>query len=150
MGKNNIYNSGYKFARDSNDRKRKLLIAVSILFPVFIVIILVYGFFSSLDSFQGTRDTVKKTLPVQSETEVVAEQSRKKTEAYANAGIPYSDPQGRFGINFVTPYVSSQVLVVFRNDKDYDNVKSEADSIIKKAKTNVPITEVGYTTLPSK
>jgi flagellar basal body-associated protein FliL len=144
MKESDIYNSGYSFAKLANDRKRKILTILTIIFPIFILAALVVGFIGSLDSFSNKSERVARVYPNEATEEQRAEASRKIVNSYADAGIPYKDPQGRFEIRFISPFVSSEVVVVIRSEKDYDKLKAEADTIIGNAQSKVPITQVSY------
>jgi hypothetical protein len=144
MVSSEIYNEGYDFARKSSNRKTKLLKLVTLLFPIFILFVLFVGFVSSLDMFKKTSETVTKVNTKDAQQEELNRETRLIEQAYTQAGIPYDDPNGRFSIDFVTPFVSSELVVVINTDKEYDIAKVEADKVINTMKSQVKVTSVSY------
>lgn len=147
MSASDIYNSGYSFARERDEKKKKVLLLVSVLFAFVILVFLAYGFISSLSFFQGTTEKVTKALPNADDITAVELANKEKTEKYTNAGIPYKDPQNRYEIRFMTPYASDSVVIVFKSEKDYDVSKAEAEKIIANAKQKVEIKSITYKTM---
>lgn len=144
MTSSDIYNSGYNFAREQREKRNKILKLITFIFPIIILITLGVGFITSLDVFKGRSENVNKVFTQEDQENEKIKAYQAQSDAYKNAGIPYTDPKNRFSIIFMTPFVSSQVGVVINSDKDYDKVKAEADSIIASAKRKVNISSITY------
>lgn len=149
MEKSSGPGSQYSFVQKERQKRSKQLLLISIAFLSLILITLTYSVVSSLISKGKTNDTVDKVFK-DDQQEQAKKENEQKVTAYKAASIPYDDPQGRFSIIFVTPFVSDRVAVVFNTNKDYDKVKIEADAIINEAKKKVPIQSVSYINNSSK
>ena len=143
MKRRDIYKSGYSFAKEKNQKEIRRLKIVSIVLPLFILFLLVFGIIRSLDFFSPKKEEVKQLFDPAAEERRINEYETRLAQ-YESVSIPYDDPQNRFSVIFMTPYVSDKIGVVIYTDKDYDNVKREAAAIVQKAREKVSIDTVTY------
>ncbi len=139
-----LYRENYSFAKEEHKKKRKRLIFISAGFIFLILISLLYSAIASWNPFAGKRERVSRVFSSEEKAEIVNEEYKELEDLYIRARVPYEDPEGRFSIIFMTPYVSDEVGVVIKTEKDYDKVKAEADRIISDAKKKVRINSVTY------
>ena len=121
MKPRDIYKSGYSFAKEKNQKEIRRLKIVSIVLPLFILFLLVFGIIRSLDFFSPKKEEVKQLFDPAAEERRINEYETRLAQ-YESVSIPYDDPQNRFSVIFMTPYVSNKIGVVIYTDKDYDNV----------------------------
>ncbi len=145
MQEDNIYNS-YDFAKKQRERSSKILLLGSFIVIGIVLVLLFWGFVTSLDSFKQSRDTV--TQPIddpQANVDEIAKQIQEGVQNYSNAGIPYADPAGRYEIIFMTPYPSSSIGIIFHvKDNATGDIKKEAEERVGRAKEVVDISQVSY------
>jgi hypothetical protein len=139
-----VYNSSYEFAKREREAAIKRLKIISVTFPLVILTILGGSFLSSFIRSRNKSDIVTEVFPKQKDEEKVMTDEQNKIAAYKAVKIPYEDPNSKFSIIFVTPYASGDIAVVIKSNKDYYDIKREADEIIKEARKDVRITSVSY------
>lgn len=138
-------NFEYKEAKIRKAQNNQRLKYASIAFGVVILLAVIWAFFSSLNLFGKTSTSIRQPIvDTQKNTNQELDNQKKITENYKNANIPYKDPNGRFEIKFLTPYVSNQIVVYINSSNNPNAIKQEADAIIAKAKQTVDISNVYY------
>lgn len=129
-------------------RNKKLVYFIPLIALLLLLLILIVWitdiFKPANNSNSLTNNSPVSMTPTISITSTDGYRISENEKRYADANIPYYDPQGRFFIHFLTPYVSDQVVVVFKNNKDYDEMTKEADAVIAEAKKKVSINQVSY------
>lgn len=145
MNSSDIYKSGYKFAREDDKQRIRRLKLVTVGFLLVLTLVACFGFVDSLNLFSKKQESVQQVFEDQTdEEEAIIQAAIVQEAAYKEAKIPYDDPNGKFSIIFLTPYVSDQVAVVINSEKEYDESKKAADEIINAAKSKVLINSVTY------
>lgn len=133
----------YKFSADSDAKKKRNLIIVTVVTLSLIAGIFVYQFISGFFPNQNSRITQVINDPKNEEDELQKALLEREL-LYRDAGIPYFDPGGRYSIEFATPVPSSSILVgIYVQDKD-GSVKKEVDERIRVASTYVEISAITY------
>jgi hypothetical protein len=137
------YNVEYQFTKQERLKNRKKLIIIGVIFTSLILLALISTVVRTLWQKRNA-ENVSQVFPNAIEQETERKAYGEAQQAYRDVKIPYNDPQDRFYIEFVTPYVSDRIRVVIASDKDYDKVRSDAESIVNEAKKKVPINSVVY------
>ena len=148
MNSRDIYKEGYDFARKKSERKAKALKVATLLIPVFIILFILMSFVLSLNIFKEESTVTTQPYVENTSSKIIQERLEQEVnsdqEAYKNSKIHYRDAQNRLAIIFMSPYVGGDIGVVIYTNKDYDEIKKEAEDIINKAKSTVSITSVVY------
>ena len=144
MKESDIYTSGYDFAARQSRNKKKTIIIVSVIFVCSIIFFFLFGVLKNIELPFNQTQKVDKLFNIDDTNAKKGEDYTKEVELYKNVNIPYDDPENRFSIVFMTPFVSGDIGVVIYNEKDYDTTKAEADKVIEAAKKRVPVTSVSY------
>lgn len=138
-------NFDYDFAKQKKALAEKRLKYISLALGVFLLLSVIWTFIYSLNLFSKTTQTISQPIiDTNKNVDLELENQRNKTVAYTNANIPYKDPAGKFEINFLTPYISSQIVIIIKTPNDATKSKQEADAIVGKAKQTVDISNVYY------
>lgn len=146
MSNSSIYKNNYSFLKDKDSKQfRRIMLIVGILIG-FLLIILIVRFVRSLPAFQKKEESITNltnvnTNPLTGEEDIFTQQI---AEEYADVGIPYEDPEGRFAIVFMDPFPSGYIGVVIHTKEFYDEAKEDADRIINAARKNTEIISVQY------
>lgn len=138
-------NYDYPFVSEYKKLRNQRLIIASVAFVLVLLLFMIWGFFNTLNLFPVTTTNIRRPIEDPDKAlEQAALTEQQKIASYKNAGIPYKDPLGRFEIKFLTPYVSDQIAVVFYTPDNQGQIRSEASTIIAKAKKTVAISNVYY------
>ncbi len=145
VNKDSIYNSGYEFVRKRTEQKDKVLKIITIALPLIVIFTLLVGFITSMDIFKSKTEDVTKVFkndPTPSVDPTI--QIQQYLDSYKQAGIPYEDPNGRFRIDFATPYPSDQIALVINTPKDYDKTVTDAQAVIVQIQKKINVKTVTY------
>jgi hypothetical protein len=140
-------NYDYTAVRKNKQEISKTLKYASIGFVVLILGAMLWGIIAGTGFFNKRTETVNRPIEdVISQTAEELKEDRDKTQMYADARIPYRDPEGKFEIKFVTPYVSDQIVVIIKtaDRTKQEKARSESAAIITEAKSTVVISSVSY------
>lgn len=136
---------GYEFALKQKEESSKRLKIASIGLGIAILVFMLFSFLGSLQLFPTTTTRLGRPInDIQAEQDRINEENAKLLEQYNLVQIPYTDPQGRFLIEFATPYVSSEIVVYIKTSKDREAISDEVNSILRNARNRVEITKVYY------
>ncbi len=138
-------NFDYDFAKKQKAETEKRLKIAAGTFAVVILIFMCWSLINSFNLFSTSTTSVNQPIRDNvDEEQRLREANQALINRYAAAKIPYTDPQNRFQINFLTPFVSDKVVVIINTPQNRDQIVQEANTIINTAKQSVQITSVSY------
>lgn len=137
------YDYGFAKKKDAEVRKRNKIIAIA--FGILLTLFTLWSILESLGFFNQISTRFSQPIQdVDQRDEFIANLHQQAVDRYREAQIPYYDPQNRFQINFYTPYLSSQIVVIINTPENRNDIVKEADAIIASARNRVEISEVTY------
>lgn len=140
-----IQRPDYEFAIRAREKADSKLKWISIGFGVLLMIFTFFALFNSFVWFPFSTTRLSRPLydpQVQRQKDI--EEYNTLIENYSSVRIPYRDPDGRFAIEFATPYVSGDIVVYIKTNKNQDDIRNEVNAIIENARKTVEITSVKY------
>ncbi len=135
----------YEFAIRNREKVGRSLKWVSIGFGLILTIFTLFALCNSFVFLPSTTTRLSRPLDdpqIQRQKDI--EEYNNLIEKYSSVRIPYRDPDGRFVIEFATPYVSGDIVVYIKTNQNQEAIRNEVNAIIENARKTVDITSVQY------
>ena len=131
-----------------------LTLMVSFVIAAGVIILLFISLLDGISSFFSGRNNTRvsrfltKDLYYKEQIEKENKDYEILSQKFELANLPYNDPQGRFSIEFLTPYYSGNLVVIikkrFSSDEDMNAMFNDINNVLRGAQNYVDIETINY------